>query len=117
MFEVTFDESPGSIVAGLPNGKLTSEFSFEVSPQDLAGDVGVILINCKGSQHKTVGTSLQLSARVDREETSARRTIPLGKRCRPQQSLSSRIRKWFSQGMRDPAPAVVRPVPAAAQAL
>ncbi len=46
------DQSPGSIVLGLPTGKITLEFAFEVSPAAVAEDVEVILIDGDGNQHK-----------------------------------------------------------------
>lgn len=46
------DQSPGSIVLGLPTGKVTLEFAFEVSSTDIAQDVEVILIDGDGNKHK-----------------------------------------------------------------
>lgn len=46
------DQSPGSVVLGLPTGKITLVFAFEVSPADLAQDVEVVLIDGDGNQHK-----------------------------------------------------------------
>jgi hypothetical protein len=46
------DQSPGSIVLGLPTGKITLEFAFEVAATDIAQEVEVILIDGDGNQHK-----------------------------------------------------------------
>ena len=46
------DQSPASIVLGLPTGKITLEFAFKVSPADLAQGVEIILIDGDGNQHR-----------------------------------------------------------------
>jgi hypothetical protein len=46
------DQSPGMIVAGVESGKITLQFDFEVSPEDLGQQVEVILIDGDGNRHK-----------------------------------------------------------------
>jgi hypothetical protein len=46
------DQSPGSVVLGLPTGKITLEFAFGVAPNEMAQEVEVILVDGDGNQHK-----------------------------------------------------------------
>lgn len=47
------DQSPGMIIAGVESGKITLQFDFEVSREDLVGhQVEVILIDGDGNRHR-----------------------------------------------------------------
>jgi hypothetical protein len=48
------DQSVGMILAGVAEGKITLEFAFDVSPEDLQGPVEVILIDGDGNKHHKV---------------------------------------------------------------
>jgi hypothetical protein len=45
------DQSVGMIVAGVAEGKITLDFAFDVSPEDLQSPVEVILIDGDGNKH------------------------------------------------------------------
>jgi hypothetical protein len=46
------DQSLGMAIAGVPSGKITLQFDFEVSPEDLARKVEIILIDGDGNRHQ-----------------------------------------------------------------
>jgi carbon monoxide dehydrogenase subunit G len=46
------DQSVGMILAGMAEGKVTLDFAFDVSPEDLQSPVEVILIDGDGNKHQ-----------------------------------------------------------------
>jgi len=46
------DQSPGMVLAGVPSGKITLDFAFDVSPENLQTPVEVILIDGDGNRHQ-----------------------------------------------------------------
>jgi hypothetical protein len=46
------DQGVGMIIAGVPSGKITLEFAFDVLPEDLRAPVEVILIDGDGNRHQ-----------------------------------------------------------------
>jgi hypothetical protein len=46
------DQGVGMILAGVPSGKITLDFAFDVLPQDLQAPIEVILIDGDGNRHQ-----------------------------------------------------------------
>jgi hypothetical protein len=50
------DQSAGSAILGLAEGKITLQFSFDVKPSDLHSPVNVVLIDGDGNRHELTAT-------------------------------------------------------------